>query len=813
MKLKRSRLVALVPALVLGLGATLVLSARHARREGDGHAWLSRDPAAGVEAWWYDVKMKFRPARADAPVTVAALDDASVERFGRWPWNRGVFAELVDVLYEAGARSVVFDLVFSEPEYKSQELERTLRIDVPGRQGSLQKMLRLNEAQVKELATLLPDIGDQYLGQSVWAHAPQTVLGYFWRTPAECRVLRSSEVSSDAALALGRLPEAQWLDHLEAITKHGYRLDEAESFTEASFGPASLGPRQWCATINRGAVGALAQRQGFFNAEADADGVFRRSATLLPLWLPKAALPASRTSLAGLYAFPSLALSAAMTEFRATVVAPEWRDYGKLQIAALTLPTGVTGGARLPLQSDGSFWIDFAPRGDSGAEIVPTVSLARAGYWSDEEKSRIRDKVIMIGPTSTGVFDLRPNPVNPQGAGVYLHAAAASQIIEMARPASAYRGLVSVSHAGQLAALWIFLVALGLSVLYSRRALVTSAWWVAILAGAVVDFVAFRAGWVSDFVLIALAWSLALGAITLLLYLLEERERIYLKNAFARYVSPEIVRRIEENPSELNLDGERKEISVLFSDIRGFTAVSEVLQPDDLRALLNAYFKPMTEAIQRAGGTVDKFIGDAIMALFGAPLALDSHASASVRAAEAMVMALDRLRAEDPRFAKFPLESGIAVASGTASVGNMGTDKIFNYTALGDVVNVASRLEGLTKIYGVPLLISESTLAQLSADDRPRWRLVDRVRVAGKSTPVQIYDLPELSAPAASALAEAYARAFGRYVAGEWGEAKRAFAELASHDPASRHMARRCELAPQALGAADWDGVWNFDHK
>ncbi len=815
MKLKKTRLISLVPIFTLGIGASILIADRATIRNGNGNAWFGHDVAQSAESWWYDIKMKYRAPRKFAPVTVAAIDDASIERFGRWPWNRGVFAELIDLLYDEGARSVVFDVVFSEPEYKSRELEKTLQVPVPGRETSIQQILKLSNNQVSELSKLLPEIGDQYLGQSVWAHADKTVLGYFWRSPQECKIHSTAELGDDSALALGLLPKSTWYNQVELILKNGYRLASSQDFLTTKFGPASIGPLQLCPTINRGAVGALSKRQGFFNAQPDGDGIFRRSVALLPLMMNTSTLLewGLSTSQEGLYLFPSLSLSAVMAENGIETLAPIWRDYAKLQMKSLKLSGGRDLG-EIPLQNDGSFLIDFANRG-GGRDMIPTLSLARAGYWSEAERILIRDKIIMIGPTSTGVFDLRPNPVDSQAAGIYLHAAATSQLIELLQSSGAYFGIQFASASIQIFVLWIFLIALAVSLLYFRRALVTGIWWPAILLLGLADFLLFRAGWASDFILVSMTWSLSLGLVTLLLYLLEERERIYLKNAFARYVSPEIVRRIEENPSELSLDGERKELSILFSDIRGFTSVSESLEPEELRVLLNAYFKPMTESIQREGGTVDKFMGDAIMALFGAPLTLTAHAGSAVRAAESMIMELQQLHREDSRFSKHNLQMGIAISSGFASVGNMGTDKIFNYTALGDVVNVASRLEGLTKHYEVPLLISDSTFELLSSEERARWRLVDRIRVSGKSKDVVIYDLPtsHVNESRLATIREDYASALSKYTSGQWQDAKSAFAALAQDDAVSRRMLRRCELALKDGTSSDWDGVWNFDHK
>lgn len=793
--IKRSRLWALIPIVVFGAGATWLLFEQSALSTAN----VSGGAIQRVESWWYDLKMHARAERSFAPVTVAAIDDASIERFGRWPWSRGVFAEMVQEFSEAGARAVAFDIVFSEPEYKSRELERTLEVLVPGRESSLRQILKLKPTQVTELTTILPEIGDQYLGQAIWEHADQTVLGYFWRPSHECRVMNDDSLSADAIRALGYLPRDTWLSHVELILKHGYRLASHEDFKHHDFSNNGIGPLQFCPTINRGAVGSLAQRQGFFNAVPDADGVFRRSHLLLPFMLSEGARE-------GLYVFPSLTLATAMAAVGADTIAPEWANYPKLELSSLMM-VGDGKSWPIPLGKDGSLAIDFAKRG-GGQTLVPTVSLARAGAWSDAEKALLKDKIVMIGPTSTGVFDLRPNPIESQGAGVYLHALALSQVLESLQSPASYHGLRVIPLGAQVLVLWGFLGALALSVLFLRRALLASVWWPAILVLALLDVLLFKQAWISSFALIALSWVLTLSTLTLVLYFLEERDRIYLKQAFARYVSPEIVKQIEENPKALNLYGERRQISVLFSDIRKFSLASESMEPDALRTLLSDYFRPMTEIVQRERGTVDKFIGDALMALFGAPVSLPEHPLAAVRAAAEMLVAVDKLRSSDARFGDINLQIGIGVATGLASVGNMGTEQMVTYTALGDVVNLASRLESLTKTYGTPVLISAATHAELGQVERLKWHRLDVVRVLGRTQAESIYGFC-----AGETQRERYASAYELYRVGRIAEAQVAFAALGKDDSVSLSMARRCELVLDQGVPPDWDGVWNFDHK
>lgn len=798
--IKNSRYLCLLPIFFIGLLFTIQLAANF---EPAKYLNVSSSRLSGIlnraELWWYDVKMNLREIREFSPVTVAAIDDASLERFGRWPWSRGVIAEIVESLFDAGAKTVSFDVVFSEPEYKSKELQKTLEVLVPGRNQSIKQILKLNSKQVEELSKLLPEIGDQYFGQTVWRHGDKLVLGYFWKSQDECYPPSDQGLSFDQGNMPGAVSAEALSSQIDLIIKHGFRVSTHKDFVNHDFKKQGVGPLQLCPTINRGAVGSLAQKQGYFNALSDSDGLFRRSQLLLPF-------VKNSGENEGLYLFPSLSLSAAMAHLGAEAIGVEWLSYPDLTLKNIN-PISSQKQWVLPVEENGSVLIDFSKR-TKGSDLVPTISLSRVGSWDEDEVSKIAGKSVFIGSTSTGVYDLRPNPVDAHSPGVYLHALAAAQILEIAESQNGYQGLTKLSLNMHLIYLWGFLGLLALSILFSRRAFVATLWWPVVIAVGLVDILIFQKDIVLNYMTISICWMLVLSTITLILYFLEERDRMFIKKAFARYVSPEVVRQIEEDPKSLNLFGQKKEITVLFADIKGFTAASESMSPDELRGMLSDYFGPMTEIIQAEGGTVDKFIGDALMALFGAPLSLVNHSESAISAAIKMSEAIKALGKNNQKFANFDLSIGIGVATGEASVGNMGTDKIFNYTALGDVVNLSSRLEGLSKIYGVPLVLSHACFEKLSPKYKDQMRLIDHVRVVGRHQSEKIYDHCS-----SVELKTAYKAAFELYQSGRWQEARESFLKISSLDKASAFMARRCELARDSVIVSDWDGVWNFDHK
>jgi adenylate cyclase len=222
-------------------------------------------------------------------------------------------------------------------------------------------------------------------------------------------------------------------------------------------------------------------------------------------------------------------------------------------------------------------------------------------------------------------------------------------------------------------------------------------------------------------------------------FLAEERERLRIRKAFESYVAPAVVQEMLKHPEALRLGGERRVISVLFTDIRGFTTMSEDLDPEALVKLLHDFLNPMSNIIIDQGGTIDKYMGDAIMALFGAPLEQPDHARQACRAALQMEDTLEELNRQWVKQGRPPLRIGVGVNSGPVAVGNMGSDRLFDYTAIGDNVNLASRLEGLTKYYGTNILISQTTAEAL--ENGFILRDVDRVKVKGKAQASDIFEV------------------------------------------------------------------------
>lgn len=395
----------------------------------------------------------------------------------------------------------------------------------------------------------------------------------------------------------------------------------------------------------------------------------------------------------------------------------------------------VIGGHLLPTERDGRLWVHYTPHDPS--RFVSAVDVLQ-GKVAPE---RIRERIILVGTSAVGLQDLRPTPLEPAMAGVEIHAQVLETVLAgavLVRPHLAL-GAEVLAGAG-LALLIIVLVPLlgPLPVLGLGIGLATLTLWL---------------GWhlfASQGILIDPVYPLLVAACVFITqvfanYWREERQKDAIRAAFQHYLAPSLVERVVQQPELLRLGGETRELTILFSDVRGFTSVAESYRddPQALAALMNRLMQPLSEAIIAEGGTIDKYMGDAIMAFWNAPIDMPDHAIRAVRAAEAMRRRHEMLEKERKAEAEaagrpyLPMQIGIGLNSGTCLVGNMGSQERFDYTALGDAVNLASRLEGLTAKYGRPILMGEATAALLP----PEMRLdpVDLVTVKGKAQATQVY--------------------------------------------------------------------------
>jgi adenylate cyclase len=529
---------------------------------------------------------------------------------------------------------------------------------------------------------------------------------------------------------------------------------------------------------NLALIGKGARDFGFFNARPDGDGLYRRSLLLL---------------LFNGDIYPSLAMKAL-------------RHYLGQEIMLDIQPWGVDaiqlGELRVPSREDGTLALNhYGPAGS-----FQTISA------SDVIKKRLppdalKGAIAFVGATEIGIFDIRPTPFDATQPGVELHATVAANALD-----SRFLRHDGTTQTLELISLLALPLLLGIGLAFVPGTLAG----LAVFGGMALLF------WTANY----LAFAQGLRDMTLLYPLLGlgltylgseawrnlvvERKGRQLKKAFSNYVSPDLVKQIEKNPDKLVLGGEQRELSILFSDIRGFTTVSEDLTPPELVALLNEYLSPMTRIVLEERGTLDKFIGDAVMAIFNAPLDVPLHAVHACRAAVRMLEELQRLNTGFVSRGMHSLDIGIGINTGPAVVGNMGADIRIDYTAIGDSVNLASRLEGLNKLYGSHILVSEDTRQQVPPD-MFCFREVDRVRVKGKHKPVVLFELlvdrQELLPGFEAALEQYRAQAFEA--------ARLMFDELTQQydDGPSRLYSSRCAEYLLTPPPAGWDGIYTAKSK
>jgi adenylate cyclase len=305
-------------------------------------------------------------------------------------------------------------------------------------------------------------------------------------------------------------------------------------------------------------------------------------------------------------------------------------------------------------------------------------------------------------------------------------------------------------------------------------------------------------------------------SLTIYKYMSEERERKKIKGAFTYYVSSSVVNEMLKHPEKLKLGGDRKELSVLFSDIRGFTTIAEGLTPEDLVHLLNEYLTVMTDIVFKYDGTLDKYMGDAIMAIYGAPLDLPDHPIKACQSALEMIKGLKRLNQKWVGEGKQPMDIGIGINTSPMMVGNMGSDQRFDFTVMGDSVNLGSRLEGANKSYKTNIIISEFTFERVK--DEFVCMELDSVRVKGKTQPVKIYnligdeDLPGIQ----EAVLDQFNQAVTLYKKRKWDEAIHVFENITAMDPnlyAAQVYIERCLDLKKNPPSTDWDGVYEMTTK
>jgi adenylate cyclase len=671
---------------------------------------------------------------------VVAVDDASIEEIGRWPWPRAIVGKLVAGILAGEPAVLGFDIVFSEPT-KFEERE-----GLSARPSGV-------DAQVWATVQRTLARQDELLAEALGSSG-RVVLGYFYE-------FKGDETPATNVTTYNLVRGALNENTSNRVPRGVRAKQNLPEFFKEAFG------------------------QGYFDVLPDAgDGSIRR----VPLVIRSGddmAMPLSLSMLKA--ANPNWTFSIRFADFGVESV-----QVGKIVV---------------PVAEDGQMLINYRGPGRTFRHISAKDVLS-----GKVRSDTFRDKMIVLGVTATAVQDIRVTPFDAVFPGVEIHANVIDNILRgdfISQP----RFLVL----GDVFAIMTLALAVGIAMLYFRGVWAAVA-TVFILASYMVgtQWLFVSRGLPLTLIYALLAISLTYVSVAVQHYLTEEREKKKVRKVLELYLSPSMAEFVSRHPDQLKLGGEKRELTVFFSDIRGFTTISEGLQPEELVELLNVYLGSMTDIIFQHEGMLDKYIGDAVMAVWGAPLPQPDHALHACQATLEMVSRLRELN-ESWKPRGWPLmEIGIGLNSGPMVFGNMGSEQHLSLTVMGDNVNLGSRLEGLNKMYGTTVLASESTVDAVG--DAVVTRELDLVRVKGKLLPVRIYEVLGLSSERekSTALIERSERGLAAYRERRWEEAHGIFTAIAAEyhgDGPSKLYMLRCEQMMKTPPGPDWDGVTIMETK
>jgi len=709
-----------------------------------------------VELKTLDLRFKSRGVRkASDAVVLAVIDEISLDKEGRWPWPRSKIARLIDYLSDDGAKVIGFDIWFSEPDENNNiAFIRQLESKI----GSLQ--LR-NEALERFLdeSMLLAD-NDLILANAIERSKAKVVLGYFFHMTQEglgYEIDTETINKSIAQIDSSRYP-------IQTYQKDMY----IEPFLEVYAPEANL------PILNQ-----ATDSSGYVNMIPDQDGVVR--------WTPL-------MFKCGQEIFSPLSIQSIWNYLDRPPLIVKVASYGVqgIQMGDIKIPTDETGQMMINYLGPQKTFPHY-PITDIINNKIP--------------KGEFKDKIVLVGATATGIYDLRSTPFEPVYPGLEVHATVVDNILRqqfLFRPkwaivfdlfAVIFIGVVTGLIIPRLGAVKGILSAVGLFMAYIFFC----------------NIVFVKSGLLFSITYPLLALVVLYVSLTIYKYMTEERERRKIKGAFTYYVSSSVVNEMLKHPEKLKLGGDRRDLSVLFSDIRGFTTIAEGLTPEDLVHLLNEYLTVMTDIVFKYDGTLDKYMGDAIMAIYGAPLDLPDHPIKACRSALEMIHELKRLNEKWTAEGKQPMDIGIGINTSPMMVGNMGSEQRFDFTVMGDSVNLGSRLEGANKSYKTNIIISEFTFERVK--DEFACMELDSVRVKGKTEPVKIYNLlgdkhlPENQ----EKIVQEFSQGLALYKKRKWKKAIHVFETITAIDPnmfAAQVYIERCRDLKKNPPPPDWDGVY-----
>jgi adenylate cyclase len=603
-----------------------------------------------------------RAAPQPPPVAIVDIDEASLRKFGQWPWPRTRIAEMVTRLTQAGALVIAFDVIFAEPDRLSPDVVAEVFSGLD------------EETRYKIKASTSTD--------SVLANAIRRSRVVLGETGLPIPVPRPDAAPAGASVITAGPDPRPFLVTFAGLLKNLPILDQA------------------------------AMGRGLFSIRSERDGIVRR--------VPLVMIAQGEIK-------PALSLE------MLRLVAGGGNILIRSDVAGVR--SVAVRGFELPTDRHGQLWIHFAQRNASRFVSAADVLEGRVG------PAQVGRKLVMIGTSAAGLLDLKTTPVDPSMPGVEVHAQVLESMLTKAM-------LTSPNYA--IGAELVAAVVIGGLIIWIAPILSP---FLLLLFGAAMSALLIGTSWylyTQQKLLIDATYPL-LSSILIYLtlvftnYIGEQAQRRRIRSAFSQYLSPALVAQLAQSPEKLVLGGEQRKMTIMFSDVRGFTTISEVYKndPQGLTSLMNSFLTPLTNAIIDRKGTIDKYMGDAIMAFWNAPLDDPSH---EINACEAAIDMLDRVEtlnqtrkqeAEGSGKPFLPINIGVGINTGECVVGNMGSDLRFDYSVLGDSVNLASRLEGQCKSYGLPIIVGSQTASV--AKDRFAVLEIDFVAVKGKKEPEVVY--------------------------------------------------------------------------
>lgn len=730
-----------------------------------------------IELRSLDARFQLRGVRPhDDRIAIVGIDEKTLHKIGSFPIARSAYAALIDKLAAGGAKVVAFDVDFPTPE-KNSAVEALKRLETAVAAAATPAVIE----QIRQIERTSDN--DAILAESM-KNANTVILGHLFLDRELAQAIDSKEASDYFdILAWSPFPQVR-----KAVSGRDFDLSRAWS---ANGGDVAQGVEP-----NIRLLAESAKSFGFFDQNPDLDGTIRRAVLIIRYRNEDF--------------FPSLAFQT-VREFEnlkdETIVA--WLSENGLERIEY-------GSHRLTTGRDGTALINYSGpyrtyRHYSMADVIEGTVPAQT----------FMGKIVLVGATAKGIGDIRQTPF-PHTGRAYMGVEIQANIIDnLLHSNERGRGFLARGlHEEMIDLAFILTFGMGLGLLFAktRPAVATVSVMAALLCFGIAVCYAFdHWGMWLNFTLPAGTLMLNYAGITSYRVIFEERQKRKIRKQFEQYLSPDVIRLIQKDPQRyLRPGGETKELSVMFSDIRSFTTISEGLTASELVLLLNEYLGEMTEILFQTWGTLDKYIGDAIMAFWGSPIPQEDHARRACACALQMKVRLEKLNRKWEAQGREPWRVGIGINTGPVCVGNMGSSRRLAWTVMGDNVNLASRLEGLTKEYQVQIVISENTYQEVAGEYV--CRELDLIRVKGKQQPVAVYELMahHRDAEKYADLLARFTDARSSYQARRWQEAIRKFEDLLQlypDDGPSHMLLRRLFEYRTEAPAPEWDGVYVMEHK